>query len=493
MSAGPLPRRPPVAPDDVSGRVGRLFRQGSIYALGTALQLGAALLILPVLTRSLDTAAYGTVALAVVTLTFATATFGFGIAPVITREWYGGGGPPAARELAIGGLLPAVIATAATCAAGPLWAPLLGGDQTSLVLAALAALPAVSASFSCSLLRAAARPVAFTVVILVSAVGSQIVGLALLLLVVETRDPSAYVAGLAVGNVVAAVLGLLLTGTARVRPAGRAAVRAAMRIGIPSMVAMVTWAVLALGDRAVLAALEDEVAVARYQVAYTIGGLSLTALVSLSNALTPGVLGAPDDSRVELLLASMAQLRRMTLLLAASVAFVGPVAVEVMAPAEYEGSDVVAVTAIVAVSPVLYLEAITAWPVLLWHGRTSSLGWASVLAATASVGLAALALLAWNLVGVALASVAAYTVVSVATYRAARGLEPALPGTHRATRQTWLLGAAIAAAGATLPVGEAGVAVRLALGAAAGVALAAGARAVLTRSPAPRSTPGEAS
>src|SRR4051812_1524245 len=95
----------------------RLLRHGSVYTLGTILQLSAATLVVPVLAHTLRPAQYGVVPLALTIQLLLGAVVSGGLSVGVTRAYYDDGpdgGDAASRRLIVSTVLLALPATAAT-------------------------------------------------------------------------------------------------------------------------------------------------------------------------------------------------------------------------------------------------------------------------------------------------------------------------------------------------------------------------------------------
>jgi len=166
------------------------------------------------------------------------------------------------------------------------------------------------------------------------------------------------------------------------------------------------------------------------------------------------------------------------------VALLAPVALDLVAPASYRVDDLTSVTAVLAVAIVPMLLYQSHVQVLFQRGRTGTLGWASPLAAVVNIVLTIVLVARWGLIGAAVATVASYCVQAVVIRAAARRLET-VPWRPRTAAQAWAAAGALALAGWALPTSAPGVAVRLAIAAAAGVVCVAVVRRSLRPAPLP--------
>ena len=176
-----------------------------------------------------------TAALVVVQLLTYVAALGF--PSVITLEYFDRrGGLPAAHALVLVTLAFAAAIALVTDLLGPLWARnVFSGLEYDLVLrvAVWSAVPMALLLAVQGLLRAQDRASAFVVVTLVGTAGAQVLGVGAA--VVWEPTASTYVAGVAVGLVLAGVVGLWLSGidVSRVRDAPL--IRSALKLGLPTV------------------------------------------------------------------------------------------------------------------------------------------------------------------------------------------------------------------------------------------------------------------
>ena len=184
--------------------VRRLFRQGSVYTLGTAVQLSASAVVLPIITRLLDPAQYGVVALTLSINVVVTTLVGLGIPAAITREFFTEGGRDRDRARALIGSvgLVATLGAALLLATAPLWGELLAdGEVAALMIGVMIAVPAAIGGAGASLLLVEERPLAYVTVVLMGSLGAQTFGI--LAIILAGPEATSYL----VGYLVAAVDG----------------------------------------------------------------------------------------------------------------------------------------------------------------------------------------------------------------------------------------------------------------------------------------------
>lgn len=418
VSAKPKPSRSNASKGPISALLGR----GSIYTLATAAQLTAGVLVIPVLTRLVEPAEMGVIALAIVVTAVLAVIAGAGLPAVVVRTYFiGPDGPAHARRLLRRCLVAALLVAAVAETTGPLWSELFGdvGYGGALRLAVWAAVPMAMLACSQSILRAEEKPGRFVA----SAVVATAVGPAAGLVLVAAFDGGAeqYVLGMLIGQVVAATLACGWAGLSSFGAIpGGSLTREALRIGLPTVSHSLAIYVLAAGDRVVVEALEGIGQVGRYQVAYQIGALVLAIIVAFNNAWDPIIFGEREERRWQSLAETRAVLHRIAGMLAASLALGAPLALLVAAPDSYDSTALVPVTAIVAVSAIPMVSYMASYHVLLWRGRTGVLTWATPLAAVTNIGLNLLLVPTFGLEGAAVCTVLSYCALALLTGMAAR-------------------------------------------------------------------------
>ena len=400
--------------------VRRLFRKGSVYTLGTAVQLSAAAVVLPIVTRLLDSAQYGVVALTLSINVVVTTLLGLGIPAAITREFFTEGGRDRDRARALIGSvgLVAALGAALLLATAPLWGELLvGADVAALMIGVMIAVPAAIGGAGASLLLVEERPLAYVAVVLMGSLGAQTLGI--LAIIVASPEATSYLAGYLLAAVMAALLGLLLSGSIRVRPASRALLRRALSIGLPTVPHSLAIFVLALGDRVVIQVVSGSSAVGRYQVAYALGSLGVALLSALQNAWVPITFSASDEERWEALAKMTAIVVRLGILAAVGITVVAPIALDVLAPASYDPNDLVTVAALVAAGAVPWAFYLPMSQVLFWQRRTRPLAWITPLSAIFNLALVALLVPPLGLAGAGLSTLLALMLQAFLCSRAA--------------------------------------------------------------------------
>ncbi len=431
----------------------RILGRGSVYTIGSGLQLGAAVLVLPALTRLLDPAEFGLVAAAMVITTLLTIIATGGLPASIMRTFFREeGGPAGSRSLVLLTLLTAIAVALLAYLTGPLWSKMFSGIPYGAPLriatwsaVALAGLRAVQ-----SVLRAAERAGAFVTTVAFSSIVAQGLGL----LAATRWGATGYLGGLAVGFFLALGAGLSLLREWPIRLPSRALARRAFAVGLPTVPHGLAFYIMSAGDRVIIERLDGLIAVGRYQLAYAIGSIGFVILNALSLAWTPVLFRASEESRWPLLSDTSAAIAWLAALLAGILAAGAPLALDLIAPVDYELEPLVPVSAFVAASLVPWVIFFAASQALIWIGRTGALAVSTIGAAAANVGLNLVLIPAWGLVGAAVATLIAYVLLAVTVTAWTRRLVT-IPWRRRQLLGALALAGALVAIAAIEPTGDA--------------------------------------
>jgi O-antigen/teichoic acid export membrane protein len=408
--------------DPAAGAMRRLLGSGRWDTVARAAQLSAGLLVLPVVTRVLGPADYGTVAAALIAVQVLTYLAAAGIPAAVTRIYFEGeAGPERARGLILVAAVTALAVVAVADLTGNGWSRIFSDVpyRGTLRAATWASLPFAFLMAPQFYLRAAQRTVAFAALALASSAGAQLLGL--FAITVLDGGPTGYVAGLAAGYTVAAAWGVALTRPWQARPSLLAA---ALRYGLPTVPHGLALFILSAGDRVVIERVDGIAEVGRYQVAYIVGALGLSFAGALYNAWTPLILGESEARRRAVLAATTRHLLGIGAIVTAGLAIGGPVALRIAAPGSFDPGTLTAVTAVVALSLLPYLWYLAAALVVFQEKRTGVLAWATPLVAALNVALNVWLVPVFGLTGAAATTAASYAVLAVLVLAAARRMTP---------------------------------------------------------------------
>jgi O-antigen/teichoic acid export membrane protein len=387
-----------------------LLGRGSLYAVAQAIQLGSALLVVPIVTRLLDADQYGQVATGLVATRVLAMVVGLGLPGAVTLEHFRGArGQDRARWLVVATVAASVVLTLLASIAMVVWQNATDGEaHPALQLAVWATAPLATVIACQALLQAQDRVRVFVLLTAVSTLGGQLLGLAFT--VVFTRSAASYLGGLLVGYSVAAVLGLVVTVRGHGRPFERSTLRRGLAVGLPTVPHSVSLYVLALGDRIVIQHVSGFAEVGRYDVAYQVGSLSIVALVAYNQAWAPIIYGADDHDRWSVLAVTTGWVVRLSSLLAVIIAVAAPIVLLLAAPSSYDPTALTVVTGLTALSVVPYALYLSRAHVIFQQRATRVLAWATPLAAAVGIGTCALLVPAIGLSGAAVSTIIGYTV-----------------------------------------------------------------------------------
>lgn len=415
------PAEGPASPDGV----GQVLGRGSLYTIATAVQLASGLLTIPILTRILDPAEYGTVTAGLVVQAVLVNVAAFGMPFAIARAWFRGGGPPAGRALIAVTFAGALVVGAIAYATGPLWAGLFEGVGwgTVLQLAVVASVPAAVLLSAQVALQAAASVRGFLISAAIATLGAQALGVAL---AATAGGAGAYMAGIAIGYALAAAAAWFAAGidfsalrrddadtTDERDPRGADLIRRSLAIALPTVPHGLALYLLSAADRIIVERLEGLPEAGAYYVAYAIGSLAIFLVAGLNGAWQPIIFGAEDEGRWSFVSDSAVEILRVVAVAVAAVAIGAPVALAGFAPADYDIAGLGTVSAIVALSAIPYLAYLSSANLIIWRGRTLTLAAATPISVAFNIGLCFALIPPLGLEGAALATIAAYVLLSL--------------------------------------------------------------------------------
>jgi O-antigen/teichoic acid export membrane protein len=366
-----------------------MFGRSLLYVVIGSFQLLVTSLVSPVLVHLLDAGEFGSIslALAVYQLLYVLAVFGFDQVLVIYHAQ--AGGPRQARRLLLSASLFGFVVCGIFLASEPWWSSFVGAGKSSgvVALAVLWVGPSATNALVLSLLRADDRFGRFAVLSMISAVGGQLAGVTVLLLV--DRDPVLYAAACAATHFFGLVVGLVLIRPREAwPPMGGRETWSAFRVSAPIALSALAYYVLNTSDRIVVARDLGEVAVGQYQVAYIVGSSILIVLNTLNSAWLPLVLSirsATDRKTVSD--RSRDQLLWVLVPLVTALIVVTPTLLRIVAPASIGRSSLPAVVAVVALSAFPVAHASASARYLISVGRRAPVGWWTAAAAVLNIVL----------------------------------------------------------------------------------------------------------
>ncbi|MGY1748068.1 lipopolysaccharide biosynthesis protein [Modestobacter sp. SYSU DS0511] len=439
----------------------QVLGRGSLYTLATAAPAAAAVGVLPVVTRVLDAPQFGVVSVGLAVVQVGLILFGLGLGAAVTRVVVlEGGGTARGAALVVRGAVLAVALGAVSVVTGPWWSPWLLDLPWSAALAwaVVAAAAGSVVVLVQSHLRGTDRVGSFVLLALTANLGGPAAGL--VLVTVGTARASGYTAGVAAGQLVAAVVGLVALLRREQRRGGPGALADGLRLGLPTLPHQVSL-YLAVGGLVVIANhLIGPVAGGRANIVLTLGVGGTVLIAAMNNAWAPAVYRAAPADRPAVLDASTRRIGLMAALVGGAVALSGPWLLRLLASADYAPSELVAPLAAVTAATVLSVPYLASGHLVFAVGRTGGLALTTPLSVAAGLAAGGLAMAAWGLIGLAVGYLTTYVGLAVGTTVLQRRVSPT-PWWPPFMPLALTVTVAASTAGALLPADGAGAVVRL--------------------------------
>jgi O-antigen/teichoic acid export membrane protein len=436
-----------------------LGKQTLIYGISSATIPIVGIVTLPVYGRVLSPSQYGVVEVATVGLSVLLIGADIGLMSASQRSFfdYGDTAEPERRAVLSSAwrtsLLAAMLIAAAIIAArDPLSRWLFGRSSHADVVALVGAtIPlAISGRFMREVMRLRFRPWHYTASAVVEAVGGGIVGIVSVLAL--DAGPAGPVAGLAVGNALAAMLGLAMV---RGQVLGRFSQRELSRMlayGLPLVpAALALWGLQFL-DRFMLLKLAGLSETGEYAVANRLAFALLLLSTAFQTAYIPFQFSLwQEDRGTELRVRSQlfTYLAVVFVTVAVVISLYAREAIRVLAPAYHTAYEVVGLLAFgVAMQAMSYI-ALTGTSLMR---RTGYVALYTGIAVAANAALNALLIPSTGMIGAGIATLAAYSLLTGLYYRRSQDLYPT-PYEPLKGARVFALGAAVAAVG-VVPFGS---------------------------------------
>jgi O-antigen/teichoic acid export membrane protein len=408
----PIPREPmPPTPPDARSGLSDLFGRGMVYVVVWSMQLVVGTLVSPVLAHLVPVAGFGALSAAIALFQLLIVVTVFGLDQALEMQRLEDADGRRARGLLASGTAFAFAVTGTLALTSGWWGPLLGFRSGSelLLITLLWTFPATVVGLVLSILQAEDRLFRFTVVSLLATVGSQAVGLVLLL--AFDRSVVAYAWGGVVAQGSAMVLGLCWT-----RPRWRGVadfetLRRAVRLGVPLVLASLSQFIIIAGDRFVIQRVFGEVEVARYQVAFTVGNVMVLLLTFTNRAWLPRLKAVVDpQQRWRVIGESRDGIYWLLGWALVGLTVGAPALLRIFAPSSYEPSSLVLVVFLIALCALPVAAGGASSRMLITVRDSSPLAWSAAAAVVTKV-VATLLLIQWfGLAGVAVATLLAVVV-----------------------------------------------------------------------------------
>jgi O-antigen/teichoic acid export membrane protein len=450
---------------DTGSRPGSgLFGRGLLYVVVFSFQTLAATIVSPVLAHLIGPDEFGRLASAIALYQLLTVLCVLGLDQALVLQRAEDGDDRAARGLVTVGFAVTAAVVVVTALTAPLWGEALGFASSSslLLVTFLWTGPGAAVQVMLSMLLSQDRLKVFTLVSGLSAVGGQVVGI--LLLVLVGRDATTYAWGGVVSQFAAMLIGIAVT---RPRPRGLLELRTArraLRLGAPLAIGGLAVFVLNAGDRIIIQRLLGAGAVGRYQVAYTVGYVVVLLVGFVSQAWTPRFAAIRDrGERLALSGVARTELYHLLMPMIVGITLGAPFALRIFAPPSFAPETLTTVVFLVALSafPVTASGASGRELITLRRGR--SVAAVACLGAATNVGLNLVLVPRYGIEGSAAATVLAFTLAAAVQVR----LLPRSQPWPQTPPRLWLAiaGCCLAAAATTqLPQTTGWILARLVLG-----------------------------
>lgn len=412
----PVPAPAPTSPEPPAES--RLFGRGLLYVVVWSLQLVAGTVVSPVLAHLLGVSDFGALASAQAIFQVVSVLALLGLDQALVLQHAEDGDARAARGLVAVGLVVSFVATGAALVSVPLWAGAagFGPDHDLLLVVLLWTAPSAAVQVMLALLLAEDRFRAFATTSIVSAVGGQVIGLTLLLTL--GGGALTYAWGSVISQTLAMLLGLVLTRPRLRGLVDRGVTRRAIAFGVPLALASLAYFVLNAGDRIVLQRLLGPDAVGRYQVAYVVGSSVILMLSFTSNAWAPHFARMRDAvERTALAVRSRDEIYRLLNPVVLAITLVTPFAMPILVPASFDPTSLVVVVWVVALTAYPATAGGASGRLLTIERKAGTIGVITAVAAAVNVGLNFVLVPLLGILGAAVATVIAYSVLSALQLR----------------------------------------------------------------------------
>ncbi|MGY1779754.1 lipopolysaccharide biosynthesis protein [Geodermatophilus sp. SYSU D01036] len=409
--------------DVVSDALRGFFGRDSVYMILWGVQLVAAALVTPLMTRALAAPAFGDVVAANAVMQVAFVLAGLGLYTAIQRRYAQSGGRRDPATLLGFSIVASTGVTVCLELTGPLWAVALGFDAYSgpVRVAVLWAGASAVTNSALALLRSQDRLAAFSTVSLLQSVVAEATSLLLVIGVEPTA--TMFLLGQLGVQVVAMTVALVMTPPRLPRPRDRAMLGRALAFGLPLVPAVLSTFVLNSADRLMVQSELGATAVARYQVAYNVGALPMLLLGVLNTSWMPRIFSFKEShERAAVIAASRDTLYRLLMPVLVGLAAGAPLVLRIWAPPEYEPETLLMVNAVVLASAIPYTAGLSATRTLMAEGRTGYVALAQGIAGTTNVGLNLVLIPLLGLTGSAAATLVSLGVLHLLMIRRAQTL-----------------------------------------------------------------------
>ena len=403
-----------------------MFGRDSLYLLVWGTQLFLAAVMTPVLTRVLGPAEFGAVTSAIAVMQVLFAVAGLGLQMAIQR-YYARRGPRDAARLLTLAVVAALVVTVAADRTGPLWSRGLALDYSgTLRLAVIWAGASATTYCALALLRSQDRLLLFSGVGLAQSVLAEASSLALVVAVRPTA--TMFLLGRLLGQAVALTVALCGARPRRLGLRHRGLVLSALGYALPLVPAELSMFVLNTADRLIVGGQMGLSSLARYQIAYNVGGVPLLLIHVLNVSWMPRIFALDvGGAQAAVLAASRDALYRLLEPVLIGLASGLPILLRIWAPGRYEPDALLPVAGVVLISVVPFAAGLALTRGLLASGHTGAVAGATAAGAVSNIAFNLALVPRFGLVGSAAATFAAFLVLHTVLKVRARRVAP-VPG-----------------------------------------------------------------
>lgn len=329
----------------------KLLGDGALYALATVAPILTVLAVTPVVTNILGAIGYGQVAVAISVYQVASVFVAFGLPAVITRDALleDSGFPGASGQIFMGALL-AVAGTAIAGITTSFWSPYVFPDvpMVLIALSLTAGAGLAIVTLAQGLVRAAERVLTFVFIAGTAALLPPVLGL-LAVFVVEA-SAVAYVAGLAAGYGVAALVAVAVALRIARPKFDIIDLLRALRVGLPTIPHGLAVPALLTTVIAFVVQTEGLGLAGTLQISVMLGSAVVTTLNAVNNAWAPMIFRTTRALRPRALADTTLLVAALTLVLVTGFALTSPILVPLIGGPSSDGMLAIAVANIVAMS-----------------------------------------------------------------------------------------------------------------------------------------------
>ncbi len=251
----------------------------------------------------------------------------------------------------------------------------------------------------------------FSIVSALAALGGPVAGV--LLVVFVRDDATTYVLACAGVQWLAAIIGVIAARPTVTRAWDRALMVRAFRLGLPLSIGYLANFVLAAGDRLVIQSVAGLDAVARYQIAYTVGSIPILLLGFTNQAWLPRIAGIRDGAeRVRVAGASRDGLYLVVTPVFLGITLGAPIALQIVGTAAFHPETLLGVVFMVALAAFPVVAYGASQRLLVAMRRTRAVVAITIVAAVVNIGLNLLLVPVIGVLGSAAATFVAFGVLA---------------------------------------------------------------------------------